>query len=339
MKPPTLEMAKTQPKPKTPAEAKQEKAKEAYKARFNKTVASVEENLAIYNTSLTDGSFEDKEDEVEGEGEKRKKALQARITGLMNRAEKMKAVLDSGENIPEISEEIQVDYTYKNPQTGQIETKETITLNFEEKLQEFVDFYQKTNINLPSDFGETMREIWQRNAEDIQSTIEEKGFDDILIVPSNIPLPELAEKMKMENGYYFYQVKEDFSDVVSQNVDTPRLVLYHKATLSKIQKKNGLDVHLNITAGDAEKLFKQNPDQYLSTLEDHIILERKNFDETGEHLSDYTKQSAVWLPGTKCGSRFVYSYWDPEDGELCVDARGADFSYSGLGCRPSRYFV
>jgi len=35
---------------------------------------------------------------------------------------------------------------------------------------------------------------------------------------------------------------------------------FSQKTLPKIQKENGLDVHLNITAGDARKLFEENPD-------------------------------------------------------------------------------
>ena len=96
---------------------------------------------------------------------------------------------------------------------------------------------------------------------------------------------------------------------------------------------------MSIKAGDAKKLFIQNKDHYLSTLEDFLIFERKNLNDTGKNLSDYKKNSGVWLSGTKSGARFVHSYWDPDAGKLFVNARDADYSYSYLGCRPSRYFV
>jgi len=56
---------------------------------------------------------------------------------------------------------------------------------------------------------------WERNQTEIQQVIEENGFDDVLIVPGNILLADLAEKMKIE-GYFCYQVEEDFSDVQVQ---------------------------------------------------------------------------------------------------------------------------
>ncbi len=216
---------------------------------------------------------------------------------------------------------------------------ETITLDLEAKLASFLSFYQKTNIDLPSDFEDTIRELWDRNQTEIQEAVEQNGFDDMLIIPADIPLADLAEKMKMEKGYYFYQVKEDFSNVKSQNVDKPRIVLFHHTdSLPEITQKTGLDIHLDITSADAQKLYKTNPNNYLNTLEDAIVLERKYFEDTGKHLSDYTKKSAQWLPGSKAGARLVYAYWRPTDAGLCVFALDDERHYGYLGLRPSRSF-
>ena len=329
-----IEMSKARP-----LETEEEKARKEYEARLDKVVRAVQSELLTYKELLASGDFEDKEDEDVGAGEKRKQAIQAKISSGMNRAETMKKVLDSGESIPSIQEEIQVEYVYKNPQTGVIETQETITLNIEEKLESFIDFYEKLGLPIPQNFEDEIKDIWQRNAENIQGAIEEGGFDDILIIPGNIPLAELAEKMKMGNGYYFYQMQEDFSDAKSVGVDKSRIILFHKATLPEVQKKTGLDVHLGITGGDAEKLIEKNPDDYLCTLEDFLIFERKGFEDTGKHLSDYTENSAQWLPRTKVGSRFVGSYLNSSDGKLGVSANDADGSDDYLGCRPSRYFM
>ena len=331
---PNLEMAGSNSKPKTPAETKQEKAKEAYKARFDKTVVSVEENLAIYNTSLTDNSFEDKEDENTGEGEKRKKAMQAKITSLMDRAERMKAVLDSGENIPSTQEEIQADYTYVNPETQKVERQETITINIEEKLQKFTEFYGEMGISLPSNFEEEIKEIWERNAEEIQSTMEEKGFDDILIVPADLDIGELSEKLKMENGYYDW-IKTNGTTVAnlkgipltSTGTNKPRIILIHKT--QNFADRPELKATLGVKAQDV------NLEESLS-LEDYIIFQRTYFKETGKHLDI---DGWTWTPRTKSGSRFVNSCWLSDDGRLGVGADDAGDSYSLLGCRPSRYFV
>jgi len=232
----------------------------------------------------------------------------------------------------------------KNNQKAEISTeyshpdgkKETITLNLENKLADFISFYKKTNIDLPQDFEDSVREIWDRNQVEIEKAIEQNGFDDMLIVPGNIPLADLAEKMKMEKGYYFYQVEEDFSNVKSQNTDKPRIILYHKKTLPEVQAETGLDVHLNITAGDALKLFKQNPNEHM-TLPDFMIMERKIFEESGIHISDYTKNSGQWL-NTKVGTRLVTSRWNPGHGELLVGASDPEDRSDNRGLRPARCF-
>jgi hypothetical protein len=76
----------------------------------------------------------------------------------------------------------------------------------------------------------------------------------------------------------------------------------------------------------------------LGTLEDAIILERKYFEDTGKHLSDYTTNSAQWLPGSKAGARLVYSRWDPGDPQLNVVARDLEGQHDRRGVRPSRCF-
>ena len=220
--------------------------------------------------------------------------------------------------------------------------KESIILNIESKLQSFLDFYQKTNIDLPADFAETIRDIWEQNQAEIQQAIEQNGFDNMLILPANIPLSDLAEKMKMGNGYYEgsnFTAGGSFAGAKSQNVDKPRVILYHNTeTLSEITQKTGLDVHLNITGAEVEKLFKLEPNNYISTLEDFLVLERRYFEATGKHLSDYTKKSAHWLPGTKSGARLVFSSWLPSNGGLSVDADDRGYQSSDLGARPSRSF-
>ncbi|MEI6479034.1 MAG: AAA family ATPase, partial [bacterium] len=233
---------------------------------------------------------------------------------------------------------ITAEYTRKNPETNVIEHQESITINIEEKLQEFISLYQETNIDTPPDFEDQIREIWSRNNTEIQETIEKNGFDNILLVPASLNLAELAEEMKMENGNYTgtnFDNGGGFAGAKSVGADKPRIILYHKKTLPEIQEKTGIDVHLNIKAGEAEKLFKQNPDQYLSTLEDFIVFERKNLKDSNKHFSKYGENSGVWLSGTKSGARFVCSYWR-SDGGLIVDASGADHSISRLGVRPSR---
>ena len=326
------QMAKAAGKPEKP-EKSQEELRAILEQKLNSLKSPLQEGISEYEQALEDDLFEDQDDELDGAGEARKEEMQKRLTDLLDRAEKMKAKLDSKEPISQITPEISAIYTRPD---GKVET---ITLDLEAKLQDFLSFYQTTKVDLPPDFEDAILDVWERNPTELEQAIKQNGFDDMLIIPGNIPLADLAEKMKMEDGYNFYQVKDDLSDVKSQNTDKPRIILFHRAdSLPEIAKKTGLDIHLNITGTKAKKLYEANPENYLATLEDAIVLERKYFEDTGKHLSDYTKNSAQWLPGSKAGARLVRSRWHPDSHELTVDAIDLTHRVGFLGVRPSRCF-
>jgi hypothetical protein len=316
---------------------KPEKSQKELRATLEQKFASLKPTLQAgakeYEQALKDDVFEDQDGEPAGTGEARKQALQKKLTALFDRAEKLKAKLDSGEILSQATPEISTTYTHPDGKA------ETITLDFEAKLQEFISFYQKTNIDLPADFEDTVRNLWERNQTEIEQAIEQKGFDDMLIIPGNIPLTELKDKLTMENGYWessSFKEGNSFAGAVSLNTDKPRIILYHKKTLPEVQAETGLDVHLNITAGDALKLFQQNPDQHM-TLADFIIMERKVFEESGIHISDWNKKSGQWL-NTKSAARLVYSCWNPSAHQLYVNADALTNRHGVLGVRPACCF-
>ena len=314
-------------------ERSQEELRAILEQKLKSLKPALQEGISEYKQALKDDLFEDEDGEPDGTGEARKEEMQKRLTDLLDRAEKMKAKLDSKEPISQIASEISAIYTSPD---GKVET---IILDLEAKLEDFLSFYQTTKVDLPPDFEDAIRDVWDRNQTDMEQAIEQNGFDDTLIIPGNIPLSDLAEKMKMEKGYYFYQVKEDFSDVKSQNTDKPRIILFHRAdSLPEIAKKTGLDIHLNITGTKAKKLYEANPENYLATLEDAIVLERKYFEDTGKHLSDWNNKSAQWLPGSRAGARLIFSRWDPGAHRLDVGAHGLARRTDFLGVRPSRCF-
>ncbi len=245
------------------------------------------------------------------------------------------------ENRVDVSE-ISINYTYTNPQTNKVEHQETIDLSIETKLTDFISFYKTTSVDLPPDFEDTMRDIWERNFDEIQKSIEENGFNDILIIPSTPDIGDLSKKMKMESGYYDGINSNttvqtlDGIPFTNQNSDKPRIILYHNRTLPEVQTTTGLDVHLNITAEDAMKLFKQHPDKHM-TLPDFLILEAKIFKRSNIHISDWNQKSGQWL-NTQSGTLLVCSCWRPGDHRLAVHAYGSTNQFSSLGVRPSRCF-
>ena len=315
------QMAKSAEKSKKP-----EKSQEELRAILEQRLASLkpplEEGIREYKQALEDDLFEDKDDEPEGAGEARKEEMQKRLTTLVDRAEKMKEKLDSKESISQTTPEISAVYTRPD---GKVET---ITLDLEAKLQDFLSFYQNTRVDLPPDFEDSIRDVWERNQTEMEQAIEQNGFDDVLIIPGNIPLTELKDKMTMESGYYTgsnFDKGGGFAGAVSQNADKSRLILVHKT--QNLKDRPELKKTLNIKGKDVKL------DEAL-TLEDYLVFQKKYFEETGNHLDE---DGWTWL-ATKSGARLVSSDWNPDDRALNVDADDLAIRHDALGVRPSRCF-
>ena len=206
---------------------------------------------------------------------------------------------------------------------------ESISLDLEQILQEFVEFYKTNTIDTPPDFEDAIREIWENNRDEMQQAIEEKGFNDMLIMPAHLPLPDLHTKMT--EGYTAtYQGSNftsggSFTGAKSQNVDKPRIVLVHKT--QNLEDNPELAKTRNITGEDALKTE-------LLTLEDYLVFQRKYFKETGKHLDE---KGSTWLR-TLAGSRLVSASWDPGVRQVRVHACALGFQDVHLGARPSRSF-
>ena len=305
---------------------KQEKSQAELRASLESKFFSIkpiiDQGTEEYRQALKTGLFEDQDNEPEGSGEARKLTLQNHLTSLVDRAERLKAILDSKEPLPQSTPEIQAVYTHPDAH------KETITLDLEQKLQEFLSFYQKTNLVLPPDFEDTIRDIWDKHQDDIQQAIEEQGFNDLLLIPPTPNLPDLAQKMKMEDGYWTgpnFKEGGGFTGAVSQNIDQSRLILVHQA--------QNLKDHPELAKTLKTKGSQVNLDQAL-TLEDYLIFQRKYFADTGKHLDEV---GWTWL-STKSGARLANSYWNPARHQLYVSAVDLEYRDGILGVRLSRCF-
>ncbi len=207
--------------------------------------------------------------------------------------------------------------------------RESIKLDLDAKLSESISFYKKTTLDLPPDFEDQMQEIWQNNLEEIEKAIEENGFDDILLIPGGIPLPELNAKMTTSYSSTYegpnFQAGGSFAGAKSQNTDKPRLVLVHKT--QNLADRPELKATFNIQG----QYVKQ--DQIL-TLEDYLIFQRKYFEETKKHLDEV---GWTWL-ATTSGTRLVDADWRPGTTQVGVGAGDLGARNAGLGARPARSF-
>ena len=318
------QMAKSAEKPKKP-EKSQEELRAVLEQKLKSLKPVLQEGIKEYEQALKDDVFEDALEEPVGAGEARKEVMQAKLASLFDRAEKMKSKLDSKEILSQVAQEISTEYTHPDGR------KETIALSVEAKLTEFLSFYQKTRVDLPPDFEDTIRDIWNNNQTEIEQAIEQNGFDEMLIIPPTTNIGDLSEKMKMENGYWDYIKSSsnvqtlDGIPLTSQNTDKHRLILVHKT--QNLKDRPELKKTLN-TKGQDVKM-----DQAL-TLEDYLIFQRKYFEETGKHLDE---DSWTWLT-TKTGARLVNSSWNPAAHELDVRADALAARIGHLGVRPSRCF-
>ena len=307
--------------PKSP-EKSQAELRDTWQKRFLALKPTIKAEAELYRQALEDGTFDDTPDEPIGSGERRKETHQVKITTLLDKAEKLKKTLDSGKDLPQALPSLSTTYTHPDGHP------ETITLDLEAKLQDFLTFYQQVGLNLPPNFEDIMRNLWETNQNDIGQALEQEGFDDILLIPGNIPLPLLKDKLSMESGYLGssnFKEGGSFAKAISQNADKPRLVLVHKT--QNLKDRPELASTLNIHGQDVKL------DQALS-LEDYLIFQRKYFAETGRHLDE---DGATWL-ATTAGARLVDADWVPSNHQLSVRASDLASQDSILGARPARCF-
>jgi hypothetical protein len=220
---------------------------------------------------------------------------------------------------------LDISSSYTFPDTGKIEQ---ININIEQKLQEFISFYEKHKVEMPEDFEERILEIWENNIDDIEKEIKEHGFNEILLIPPTSDLPDLAEKMKESKYYYLgdnFTKGGGFEKAKSQNQDRIRLVLTHY--VQNLKDHPELKKTLNTKGQDVPTL------QTLS-LEEYLIFSQKYFKETDKHLDEI---GSTWLAtATESGSRLVRSNWNGDWRN--VDASGLSGQGVRRGFRSSRSY-
>ncbi|MEI7424684.1 MAG: hypothetical protein WCK10_01025 [Candidatus Staskawiczbacteria bacterium] len=85
-------------------EKSQEELRGALESKLESSKPVLQEGIKEYEQALKDDTFEDQDGEAEGAGEKRKEAMQAKLSSMFDRAEKMRKQLDSGEILEQIPE-------------------------------------------------------------------------------------------------------------------------------------------------------------------------------------------------------------------------------------------
>jgi hypothetical protein len=254
---------------------------------------------------------------------------------------------------------------FQNPETQ--ENKE-ISLNFEQELKFFTDFYQK-HLNLPINQQE-IKEIWRKNQKEIKVEMEKYGYDSILIIPENLPSEEILNQKIIEtmtNTTETYQSDNfkkggSFSGVKNLNNSSSRILLTHsdqniyqnpkanpflKSTLKKsivnlsglseqeIQKRieNQAEIPINFEINlNNQKIQIQS--EWLS-LSEYQLFQRIYFEKNQKHLDE---SGWTWLAKSASASRLVGAFWLPGDRRFGAIACGSSSSGGGLCSRLSCSF-
>lgn len=301
-------------------------AKEAARCKeLQASLAEVKKQYETFTRALDDaartGSY-DKAQELAGTLNRELSALEGRVCS------------------PWISTEFRY---FDNPEKKIASYVENIDVNIEHAIRSHTAFYKEHDIELPSDFAETMRDIWRRNYVEMKKAIEEYGFNYLLLIPEKLsPLSELDEKMT--KGYELNGVRTQTHFWVDKNSITKNFSVMSKAHILLLHNTLELDDHPILK--DTLNIKSQNiaPQNDL-TLEEYEILQRQLLSKQGENIIHIDTKRVTWCPGSEVPPsskggfpRVVNACWRPVEGQLGVSAGDPDYSYDSLGCRLSRSF-
>ena len=284
-------------------------------------------------------------------------------TGKTKKTKQLKTEIE--QKLASLREKIipkEIKAVWTNPETK--EQKEII-FNIQERIQEWQEFNQKHNLPIPSE--QEIKKIFQKNKAEIQKEMETYGYDNILIIPENLPDNEnLHQKMtknynatwqssNFKEGGGFTGAKHTENQKTKiilchndQNIyDNPEANVFEKATLRKnilqlsglteqeIQQKiqNQENIPVNFETSINGKTVKVQAEGL--SLNEYLIFQKQYQEKNRKHLDE---SGWTWLLKTFSASRVVLSDWSAVGGRLDVDAGGSGYSDGSLPCRLSRSF-
>ncbi len=309
--------------------------------------------------------------------------------GKVREIRKTEHLLELQKEIGEKIESLQKEFAPKemkaiwiNPETN--EQKE-ISVNIQEKIEEWQAFSQKHNLppnshnryfkfirkfnkkhNLPSISQQEIMSIWKNNHQEIKAEIEKYGYDNLLIIPEDMPDSENFHQQMTEgyaNTYQLDNFKEGGGFARAKHTENrkTKIILCHndqniyenadanvfgKETLGKnIMQLSGL------TQAEIEKRIQNQENIPINfeaiingktiqieaeglSLNVYLIFQRQYFEKNQKHLDE---EGWTWLLKTFSASRVVDSGWY-NDSQLGVSAADSDASDGHLACRLSRSF-
>jgi len=260
---------------------------------------------------------------------------------------------------------------WPNPETG---VEQEVKIDLEKTLEEQKTFY-KDRLKLEIDEAK-VRAIWKENYAEIKSEVEKYGYDEVIIIPEDLPEEEVLNQGLIEtmtetvggkkekvaatyqgsnfkSGGSFAGVKNSYSPeyhiVLTHSIgnieDHPILKATRNKTVMGVTGLNEAEVNALIASGSDLQVNceieingqKIKIEAEGESLEEYIVQQGIHFGKTGEHL-DAKGSSYARLLKSRSGSRVVYASWYPDDRQLFVYAIDSGIAHGTLGLRLSRSF-
>lgn len=247
---------------------------------------------------------------------------------------------------------------FENPANGK---KEKIAVNPEKEFQNWTAFYEKHKIPVPDDFREQVEDIVGRNRPEMKKAVEQMGYDKIIIVPPNLSLAELHQKMSVGFNLTYesddFKVEGGFSGVKTSNSDRTRIILVHERGAQNVRDNSIMKETLNKTLATVSQMAEDGVQKLIDKGEPipfnvkvggkdfafngidvlgYLIFQRDYFERTGKHLDEW---GWSWLTGSSVGRRVPCLGWNPGRGRLRASADGPGYQYGYLAPRPAAVFI
>src|SRR3989338_10347270 len=172
--------------------------------------------------------------------------------------------------------------------------------------------------------GFTLMILFPAGVEGHLQSLKENLTDGLAQDASNNPIPTFLS----------YNVKPNFPNQI-QTTDPRRL---GKAYLLMTNPDAAL--HPGTKDKSADEIIRTFADPAVNvsglTLADYLIEERRHFDETGQHLVDFSKNEWTWLLASRdAASRVLGADWNPNNRQVGVGSSSPGDRDPGLGARSS----
>ncbi|MDO9231319.1 MAG: hypothetical protein Q7U36_02415 [bacterium] len=258
---------------------------------------------------------------------------------------------------------------FSNPETTKTENKDKdIEIDLEKEIQWQKAFYKEHKLSFNE---QEVKQILRLHKFEIQKEMAMYGYDQILIIPENLPITEnlnqtLIESMPNTTATYQsndFKTGGGFAGATTESRKT-KIILTHsdqniyenpdanffaKQTLGKnimqlsnliedeIQEKirTNQPIPINFETRINNQTKKIQAEGL--SLNEYLIFQRQYFEKNNQqkHLDE---NGWTWLPKSCSASRVVVAHWYPDARRLDVSAYGLGHSDGNLGCRLSRSF-